>query len=161
MTIYLAADHGGFKLKEAIKKHLQGECRNVVDCGAEIFAADDDYPDYIRKAAELTARNPESRGIVVGGSGQGEAMVANRTKGARCMLFYAPAVAKEAIDINGTQSTDAFEILKLSRMHNDSNMLSLGGRFLTQDETIKAVDIWLAAPFAGEERHLRRIKKFD
>ncbi len=160
MTIYLAADHGGFKLKEVIKKYLQDECHNVVDCGADSYNADDDYPDFISKAAELVARNPESRGIVFGGSGQGEAMVANRTKGVRCMVFYGPAVAKEAIDIKGTQSSDPFEMLKLPRMHQNSNMLSLGGRFLTEAEAVKAVDIWLAAPFANEERHLRRINKF-
>ena len=161
MTIYLAADHGGFKLKEVIKKYLQDECHNVVDCGNDHFEPGDDYPDFITKAAELVSRNPGTRGIVVGGSGQGEIMAANRIKGVRCMLFYSTAVAKEAIDIKGTQSTDPFEVLRTSRVHNDSNMLSLGARFLSQDEALKGVDVWLSTPFMNEERHLRRIAKFN
>ena len=161
MTIYLAADHGGFKLKEEVKKYLQAQCQNVVDCGNETYQSDDDYPDFVLKAAQLVARNPESRSIIFGGSGQGEVMVANRVKGVRCMLFYGPVVAHEALDINGKKSSDPFELLRTSRIHNDSNMLSLGARFLSTEDALMAVKIWLETPFPAEERHLRRIKKFN
>jgi len=161
MKIYLASDHGGFNLKEVIKKTLLGEEHEVVDCGNDHYDANDDYPDFVKKAAQAVHDNPDSRGIILGGSGQGEVMVANRLSGVRCMLFYSLAVAKEPIDIKGTQSIDPFEILRTSRVHNDSNMLSLGARFLNEDEVLKAVKIWLETPFLNEERHARRIKKFN
>lgn len=160
MNIYIASDHGGFKLKEAIKNHLKTQGYNVIDCGAETFDINDDYPDFIAKAAQALAAEPESRGIVFGGSGQGEAMVANRFKGVRCAVFYSTAVAKEAIDMKGNESADPFEILKLSRRHNDANMLSFGARFVDEAEAVRAVDAWLSTPFANEARHLRRLKKF-
>jgi ribose 5-phosphate isomerase B len=161
MTIYLAADHGGYRLKEEIKKHLQEACHNVVDCGNDQLESGDDYPDFILKAAQLVARNPESRGIVVGGSGQGEVMAANRLKNVRCMLFYGLMKPTEAIDVSGTRSEDPFEILRTSRIHNDSNMLSLGARFLKTDDALKAVQVWIDTPFTQEERHVRRIAKFN
>jgi ribose 5-phosphate isomerase B len=160
MTIYLAADHGGFALKESIKKHLLGSGMTVIDCGNDHYDAGDDYPDFIKKAAQLVHDNAGSRGIVCGGSGQGEAMVANRFSGVRCMLFYGPVMPKEPLDLGGTVSTDPFENLRTSREHNDSNMLSLGARLMTEAEALKAVDIWLQTPFTGEERHARRIAKF-
>lgn len=144
MTIYLAADHAGYQLKEVLKKKLQQDCHNVVDCGANALDENDDYPDFVIKAAELVARNPESRGVVIGGSGQGEAMVANRTKGVRAAVWY-----------GGNR-----DIVKLSREHNDANMLSLGARFVTEQEALAAVDDWLATPFSKAERHVRRIQKY-
>ena len=160
MTIYLASDHGGFKLKELIKKHLIDAGREVVDCGNTQYDADDDYPDFVKKAAEEVQKNPENRGIILGGSGQGEAMVANRYTGIRCMVFYGPVMPKEAMDMGGEKVEDPFENLRTSRRHNDSNMLSLGARLMTNEEAFKAVDIWLNEPFSNAERHLRRIKKF-
>ncbi len=160
MTIYLASDHGGFQLKEAIKKYLIGKEYNVIDCGNNHYDKDDDYPDFVKKAAQAVHENPESRGIVLGGSGQGEAMVANRFSGVRCMLFYGPVMPKEALSIDGTISANPFENLRTSREHNDSNMLSLGARLMTEEEALKAVDIWLTTPFSQNPRHIRRIQKF-
>ncbi len=160
MKIYLAADHGGFGLKEHIKQHLQQAGSVVVDCGNDHYDEIDDYPDFVKKAAQLVHDNPESRGIIFGGSGQGEAMVANRFTGVRCMLFYGPVLPKEALDLGGSLSNDPFENIRTSREHNDSNMLSLGARLMTHEEAVRAVDIWLATPFSGAERHKRRIAKF-
>lgn len=143
--ICLAADHAGFELKEKIKKFLIDKGYEVKDFGSFSFDPNDDYPDFIRKAAEAVANNSEqSRGIVLGGSGQGEAMVANRYKGVRAAVLY---------------KYDE-EIIKLSREHNNANVLALGARFLKEKEAIKAVDLWLKTPFSGEERHKRRIDKF-
>ena len=145
MTIYLAADHAGFELKEKIKKFLIDSDYAVKDFGAFSFDPNDDYPDFVHKAAEAVANNPEqSRGIVLGGSGQGEAMVANRYKGARAAVLY---------------KYDE-DIIKLSREHNNANVLAIGARFLKEKDTIKAVKLWLETPFTGEERHKRRIAKF-
>lgn len=145
MTIYLASDHAGYALKEALKKKLQQDCHNVVDCGNDHLDEADDYPDFVSKAAELVARNPESRGIIFGGSGQGEAMVANRMKGVRATVWYGGPI----------------EIVKLSREHNDANVLSFGARFVNEADVFAATDLWLATPFPREERHLRRINKFN
>jgi len=100
-------------------------------------------------------------GIILGGSGNGEAMAANRVKGVRCAVFYGPVVAKLPIDADGNVSDDPYEIVKLSRQHNDANVLSLSGRFLSLDEMKTAVRIWLDTPFSNLERHARRIKKLD
>jgi ribose 5-phosphate isomerase B len=160
MKIYLATDHAGLDLKEAVKKYLTEQNLPVEDCGAFGFDANDDYPDFVSKAANKVRADQGSFGIVFGGTGQGEAMVANKFKGIRCALFYAPAVPHSATDINATTaSTDPFEMLKVTRQHNDSNMLALSGRFLTAEEAVQAVKIFLATPFTNEERHVRRIGK--
>ncbi len=145
MTIYLATDHAGFELKEKIKKFLTEKGYEVKDLGAFNYDENDDYPDFVRKAAEAVANNPEqSRGVVLGGSGQGEAMVANRYQGVRAAVLY---------------KFDK-DIVKLSREHNNANILSLGARFLSARKALKAIELWLATPFSGEERHKRRVGKF-
>lgn len=159
MRIYLGTDHAGYELKEKIREFLLRGGYDVVDCGAYSFDKNDDYPDFIGKAAEGVSKDPESKGIVLGGSGQGEAMTANKYKNVRCALFYMPTPPGTVIDIAGTKISDPFEMLKLTREHNDANMLSLGARFLKGYEAIKAVEIFLDTRFPGDERHVRRIEK--
>jgi ribose 5-phosphate isomerase B len=95
----------------------------------------------------------------LGGSGQGEAMVANKFKNVRCALFYAPAVPTQAVNVEGTKSTDPFEMLKLTREHNGANMLSIGFRFVKDEDVFTAIKLWLKAPDPTVERHMRRIEK--
>lgn len=161
MKIFLGTDHAGFELKEKVKEFLEKENYEVVDCGAHEFDRNDDYPDFVGAAAQEVAQTEGSMGIVFGGSGQGEAMVANKVKGVRCALFYTPAVPPHATDVSGSSSTDPFEMLKLTRMHNNSNVLSLGARFLTEEDALKAIDIFLTSPYNKEERHQRRIDKIS
>ena len=144
MTIYLATDHAGFELKEKIKAWLSENGYDVEDFGAYSLDADDDYPDFVSKAAEAVSQHPDHRAIVLGGSGQGEAMVANRYPGVRAAVFY-----------GGSD-----DIILLSRSHNNANILSLGARFVAGDEALRVVKLWLATPFSDEERHERRIDKF-
>jgi ribose 5-phosphate isomerase B len=146
MTIFLASDHAGFELKEKIKVWLAKNGYEVKDFGAFAFDPNDDYPDFIKLAAEAVARNPEqNRGIVFGGSGQGEAMAANRYKGVRAAVLY---------------KYDE-DIIKLSREHNDANVLAFGARFLKEKDAMKAIDLWLNTSFSNEPRHKRRINKID
>ncbi len=160
MKVYLATDHSGLELKNKVKEFLQKEGYGVEDCGAYEFDKNDDYPDFIGKAAENVSKDPDNtRGVIFGGSGQGEAMVANKFKGVRCALFYTPALPTQAVNIEGRQSTDPFEIIKLTREHNFANMLSIGIRFVKEEDVFKAVKAWLEAPVTSEERHLRRIEK--
>lgn len=162
MKVYLATDHAGFELKEKVKAFLQKKKYDVVDCGAYTFDKNDDYPDFIGKAAENVSVDPQNcRGIVFGSSGQGEAMVANKYKGIRCALFYTPVVPAHNVDVSGRKSEDRFEMIRLTREHNDANMLSLGAKILTEEDAIKAVEFWLKAPFTKEERHKRRIEKIE
>lgn len=161
MKIYLATDHAGFTLKETVKAYLQEQQYELEDCGAFEFDANDDYPDFVAKASKLVSENPGSFGIVFGGSGQGEAMVANKFKNVRCALFYAPSIPHGATDVSGTLSKDPFEMLRITRKHNDSNMLALGGRFLKDEEAKEAVKIFLTTQFSKEERHARRIEKMN
>ena len=144
MKIYLASDHAGFDLKETIKKFLADSGYEVKDFGAMKLDPEADYPDFVKKAAEAVAQNPGSRGIVLGGSGQGEAMIANRVKGVRAVVLY---------NFNA-------DIIKLSREHNDANVLSIGARFVSEKDVITAVKLWLETPFSNEPRHRRRIDKF-
>nr|AQS32388.1 hypothetical protein [uncultured archaeon] len=143
--IILGSDHAGFKLKEAIKKFLIKEGYEVDDLGASSYNHDDDYPEFIFKAAKKVAQNPNSKGIIFGGSGQGEAIVANKVKGIRAALYYGGNL----------------DIVKLSRIHNDVNMLSLGARFLAEKQAIEAVRLWLNTGFSNEERHKRRVKQIS
>ncbi len=160
MKVYLATDHTGLELKNKVKEFLQKEGYEVEDCGAFDYDKSDDYPDFISKAAEAVSKDPqESVGIIFGGSGQGEAMVANKFKGVRCALFYTPALPTQSVNIEGRQSTDPFEIIKLTREHNFANMLSIGIRFVKEEDVFKVIKIWLEAPVTSEERHIRRVEK--
>jgi ribose 5-phosphate isomerase B len=160
MTIYLAADHAGFTLKEALRVFLEKSGHNVIDCGAYKLDPIDDYPDFISKAAKLVSKDLRARAIILGGSGQGEAMVANRYDGVRCAVFYGPMQPKLMIDAEGHASNDPYSIVKLERLHNDANILSLGARFITPTEAQRAVELFLQTEFSAGERHIRRISKF-
>ncbi len=144
MRIYLASDHAGFELKAKLTTMLKESGHEVEDFGAHQYEPEDDYPDFVSKVARAVAENKESKGIVIGGSGQGEAMACNRVSGVRAAVYY-----------GGDRS-----ILKLSREHNDANILSLGARFITEREAMDGVKEWLSVPFSNDERHVRRIAKF-
>jgi len=160
MKVYFASDHGGFETKQRLLDFVRELGYEVEDCGAFTLDVKDDYPAIIavaaRKLADDVARGLESRGIILGGSGQGEAMVANRFKSVRAAVYYGPA-ARAQTDSSGT----VLDMLSSTRMHNNANMLSLAGRFLTDEEIKNTVKVWLPAPFSGEERHARRIKQID
>lgn len=142
MTIYLASDHAGFTLKETIHKSLKELEYEVVDLGAEKEIPGDDYPEIIARAASKVSENPEQdKAIIFGGSGQGEAIVANKFPGVRAVVFYGGAL----------------DIITLSREHNDANILSLAGRFVTEDEAKEVVGLWLGTAFSEDARHIRRI----
>ena len=143
MKIGLAADHAGYELKEELKDFIESMGHTVKDFGATELDEDDDYPDFIQPAAEAVANEKVDKAIVLGGSGQGEAMVANRIKGVRAAVFY-----------GGIRN-----IIRLSREHNDANILSLGAGFIDEETAKEVVQMWLEADFSDEERHARRIKK--
>ena len=144
MKIYIAADHAGFNMKNHLKEQLLIDGYDIEDCGAFDFEPLDDYPDFIIPAAEKVANQPNSRGIIMGGSGQGEAMAANRIQGVRAAVYYDGPI----------------DIVKLSRLHNNANILSLGARFLSVERATEILNIWLAEKFEGE-RHENRINKLD
>ncbi len=160
MKVYLAADHTGFEVKQKVVDSLRQDGYEVEDCGADQLDPNDDYPDFISKAAKLVAQDPaHSKGIVLGGSGQGEAMAANKFAGIRAAVFYGAVVPVRAVDVTGRESTNPYEMIKLTKEHNDANVLSIGIRFVTDDEILKVIKLWLETPFVREERHLRRINK--
>lgn len=161
MKIALSTDHAGLSLLKNLEAYLVSQGHECVNFGPQTFDEADDYPDFIRPAAEAVASGKCHMGVIMGGSGQGEAMVANRIMGVRAALYYGPTPTVAAIDAEGTQAEDQFEIIRLSRQHNNANVLSLAARFLNQSEINKAVDLWLATPFSGIERHQRRINKID
>ena len=144
MKIHLATDHAGLELKDKIKLYLTELGHEVIDHGAHEYDALDDYPDFIFPCAKAVAQDDQSRGIVLGGSGQGEAMAANRIKGIRAAVYY-----------NGPE-----EIIELSRQHNNANILSLGARFMSEKEIYRIIEIWFDTDFE-EGRHQRRINKLD
>ncbi|MEK7621786.1 MAG: RpiB/LacA/LacB family sugar-phosphate isomerase [Patescibacteria group bacterium] len=156
MKIFLGADHAGFELKEILKKYLRDELGiEVSDEGAFALNPDDDYPDFVRIVAQRVAGDPTgSRGIILGGSGQGEAIVANRFKNVRAVVYYGLPRVEPRDD-------GSLDIIKLSREHNDANILSLGARFITPEEAKGAVKLWLETRASDEPRHARRIKKID
>lgn len=141
IKIALGTDHAGFRLKETIKSHLQSAGYEMVDYGTNSEDAVD-YPDFIRPAAESVARGDCDIGIVFGGSGNGEAMTANKIKAVRCGLCW-----------NEESAT-------LAKEHNNANMISIGGRMVSAEEGIKIVNAWLNASFQGG-RHQRRIDKIE
>ena len=163
MKIYIGSDHVGYELKETLKKYLSelNLGYEIEDKGAFKFDKADDYPDFIRPTAEAVANNVESKGIIIGGSGQGEAIVANKVKGVRAVVFYGPREAVTEVDATGRKSSDTFEIIKLAREHNNANILSLGLRFMSEDEAKFACELFLSTKFSGDERHIRRINKIE
>ena len=161
MTIALSTDHAGFEQLKQLQKFLEElghDCRYL---GPKSFSAHDDFPRFIMPAARAVAEGQCDRGIIMGGSGQGEAMVANRLPGVRCAVYYGPAVPRRAIDAEGHQSHDPFSIVRLSRAHNDANMLSLAARFLSLEEMKGAVRVWLETEFDDKTDHARRIREMD
>lgn len=157
MVIHLATDHAGFALKEVIKSYLSAELGyEVRDWGAAVFDATDDYPLFIAQAARAVSAAPTDRAIVFGGSGQGEAMVANRFPGVRATVFYG-AVTPLATDVSG----DELSIAAASRLHNDANVLSIGARYVDEVAAKALVKEWLTTDFSNDERHVRRIAAID
>lgn len=161
MRVAITTDHAGYEALKTLRVFLEAMGHECVDFGPKTFDADDDYPGFIFPAAQAVASGDCERAIIMGGSGQGEAMVANRVPGVRCALFYGPVLAKVAVDAEGTMSDDPYEIVRLSRTHNDANVLSLSGRFLTIDEMKQAITIWFDTPYSEAARHTRRIKQMD
>lgn len=154
MKIFIAADHAGFELKEKLVPFLKELGHTVADKGAYTKNPDDDYPDFVVPVAREVAADPgHSRGIILGGSGQGEAIAANRFPGVRAVVF------------NGQyQPPDGREVpreIEVSRQHNDANILALGTRFLNEEEVKAAVALWLKTAFSGDQRHQRRIQKIE
>jgi ribose 5-phosphate isomerase B len=162
MKIYIASDHTGYELKGKLVTYLEelGLGYEAEDLGAHAYDKEDDYPDFVKELAHKVAKDKGSMGIVLGGSGQGEAMCANRVKGIRAAVFYGQMKPVREIDSKGNQSSDSFEIIKLARVHNDANVLSIGVRFTTFDEIKFAIELFLATNFSEDTRHIRRIEKF-
>ena len=160
LKIYVAADHAGFYLKKELIKYLGIKGFDVEDCGVFEMDEADDYPDFIIPCAQKVAGDKESLGIVIGGSGQAEAITANKVKGIRAALFYGPVRSQGAVDVTGRKSSDSYEIVRLARMHNNANILSLGARFQTPDDAKKAVTLFLETEFEGG-RHIARLKKIE
>ena len=139
MRIYLGADHAGFELKNTIKDHLLAGGYEVIDCGAHTYDADDDYPAFCIAAAQGVVDNPGSLGIVLGGSGNGEQIAANKVKGARCALAW------------------SVETARLAREHNNAQLIGIGGRMHSDAEALAIVDAFLDQAWSENPRHQRRI----
>ncbi len=160
MKVYFATDHAAFELKNKLAEFVRDELGHEVhDCGATVLNQNDDYPEIIASAAhQLSAdvlSGHDSRAIVLGASGQGEAMVANRFPGVRCALYYGGTGKQN--DASG----NSLDMIASTRAHNDANALSLAGRFLTIDQAKEAVRQFLSTPFSNEERHIRRITQIE
>jgi ribose 5-phosphate isomerase B len=139
VRVYLGSDHAGFELKTAIISSLREAGHEPVDCGPASYVPDDDYPVYVMRAAQSVIDNPGSLGIVIGGSGNGEQIAANKVPGIRAALAW----------------TD--ETASLARQHNDANVLSLGARMYSLDEAVGFAKVFVSTPFSGEPRHARRL----
>jgi ribose 5-phosphate isomerase B len=139
MRVYLGSDHAGFALKQRLLGHLAGLGHESVDCGPSDLDDDDDYPPYCLLVGTRVAADPGSLGIVIGGSGNGEAIAANKVRGIRCALAFSEETAR------------------LGREHNDANVLSLGARMYDEETAVRFAEVFLATPFSDAERHVRRI----
>ncbi|NJQ03877.1 ribose-5-phosphate isomerase [Streptomyces zingiberis] len=139
MRVYLGSDHAGYELKNHLVEWLTAQGHDPVDCGPHIYDAQDDYPPFCLRAAERTAADDASLGIVIGGSGNGEQMAANKVKGVRAALAWSERTAA------------------LAREHNNANVLSIGARMHSEEEAERFVATFLDTPYSGDERHTRRI----
>ncbi len=141
--IILGTDHRGYALKEKIKSWLPQWGYQCDDKGAFALDSQDDYPDFIVPVGRLVSLDASNRGIILGHSGQGEAMLANKFPGVRAIVYYGGPL----------------ELIRLSRAHNDANVLSLGASFLDEEVAQAAIKLWLETPYSGEARHNRRLDK--
>lgn len=139
MRLHIASDHAGFDLKTALIEHLTAAGHDVVDHGAHEYDPEDDYPAFCFSAAEAVVAEPGSLGVVIGGSGNGEQIAANKVTGVRAALAW------------------SLETAKLGRQHNNANVIAIGGRMHPVEEALSFVDAFVAEPFSGNERHQRRI----
>lgn len=139
MRLHIGSDHAGFELKEHLIEHLTNQGHDVVNHGAFEYDSQDDYPSFCIAAAEAVIAEPGSLGIVIGGSGNGEQLAANRVTGIRAALAW------------------SIETAELARQHNDANVVGVGGRMHSQEEATAIVDAFVATPFSGDARHQRRI----
>lgn len=153
--VYVATDHAGYALKEELIPYIGTLGFEVEDLGAHSFDAEDDYPDFITPCARKVAADNGSFGVILGASGQGEAMAANRVSGVRAAVFYGMPTASQE-DAQGR----TLDLIASVRAHNDANILSIGARFVSLDEAKEAVARFLTTPFSEEERHVRRISKY-
>jgi ribose 5-phosphate isomerase B len=161
MKIALTTDHAGFETIGELKLFVESLGHQCINYGPKDFDPGDDYPKYMFPAAKAVASGECDLAIIMGGSGQGEAMAANRIKGVRCALFYGLSKPVQAVDAEGNESDDPYEIVKLSRQHNHANVLSLSNRFLTLDQMKQAIIAWLDTPYSEAERHIRRVRELD
>lgn len=154
MKVYFASDHAGYELKSSLTDYVRNELgHEVEDCGAFSYDENDDYPDFVKVAAEKVSQNPDSMGVILGGTGEGEAMCANRYNGVRAAVYYG---GEETLtDAAGNN----LNVIKASRSHNNANIISLGARFLDEASAKAAVKLFLETPFSGDERHIRRLNK--
>lgn len=153
MRIVFASDHAGFELKEHLKNVVASLGYEVEDVGAYTYNKDDDYPDYVAPAARAVSNDyGNTKAIVIGGSGQGEAIVANRFAHVRAVVY----VGEPHSALSQGQN-----MLTLTREHNNANILSLGARFLSKEDSEHIVRAWLETPFSNDERHIRRIEKIE
>ena len=160
--VYLAADHAGFRMKEAVQNKLAEHGLKLFDLGAHEYVPDDDYTDAVKPIAEKIRVDTHARALVFCGSGQGEGIVLNRTKGIRAAVFYGPRGAVAPLEIENTSpSIDGYDPVRLARAHNDANVLALGSRFMTEEEAVHACLLFLGTPFSGTDRHARRVKEID
>jgi ribose 5-phosphate isomerase B len=141
MRIHIGSDHAGLELKSQLIEHLVGNGHDVTDHGPYEYDAVDDYPDFCIPAAEAVAKDPASLGIVLGGSGNGEQIAANKVKGIRAALAW------------------SVETAKLARDHNNANVIAVGGRMHELPLVKEIIDTFIAHPFSEDERHIRRINK--
>ena len=139
MRVYLGSDHAGFELKARLVEHLTGAGHEAIDCGAHVFDPEDDYPAPCIAAAHRAVADPGSLCVVIGGSGNGEQIAANKVTGVRAALVWSDETAQ------------------LARLHNDANVISIGARNHPEADAIRFVEIFLATAFSGEARHARRI----
>jgi ribose 5-phosphate isomerase B len=140
MRVHIGSDHAGFELKNYLITALTEDGHEIVDHGPEAYDAEDDYPVYCIPAAEAAVADPDSLGIVVGGSGNGEQIAANKVVGTRAVLAY------------------NLETARLGRQHNDANVIGIGARMHTEEEALEMVRLFLSTPFSGDPRHARRIR---
>jgi len=153
MKIFIGTDHAGYGLKEKLLVLLKAQGYEVVDKGAFEYNEGDDYPDFVIPVAREVSKDPENvKGVIIGATGEAEAMTANKFPHVRAMVYYGKS--KSVVD-------DEANVLVRSREHNNTNILALGARYLTDEAMIDAVNLWLTTPFTGGERHVRRLGKID